>query len=251
MGAGVTIDSTGVHLVGWISRPATGTLRPGLVLCHGFPLDARASRPPGHTFTQLADQLAADVGWTVLTFDFRGTGESGGAFSLGGWRADIGAAVDHLLATEAVTGAWLAGFSTGAALAVCATADDQRVRGVASLGAPADFHDWVADPQRLLERARSIGMGRAPEPAADLAAWGRDLRELRAVAVIGRIPPRPILIVHGSDDDVVPVVDARALADAAEGEVELRVLAGAGHRLRDDPRAVALLLGWLDRQGAA
>ena len=57
-----------------------------------------------------------------------------------------------------------------------------------------------------------------------------------------------MLIVHGGVDDVVPIMDARALADAAEGEVELRVVAGAGHALRHDPRAIAVLLGWLERQ---
>jgi len=34
----------------------------------------------------------------------------------------------------------------------------------------------------------------------------------------------------------------------AHGSAELRVITGAGHRLRHDPRAVAVLLGWLDRQ---
>jgi putative redox protein len=34
----------------------------------------------------------------------------------------------------------------------------------------------------------------------------------------------------------------------AHGEADLRFIAGAGHRLRHDPRAVAVLLGWLDRQ---
>jgi putative redox protein len=61
------------------------------------------------------------------------------------------------------------------------------------------------------------------------------------------VPPRPLLIVHGGDDAVVPVVEARALDDAADGRGELRVLSGAGHRLRHDPRAVAVLLGWLER----
>jgi putative redox protein len=28
----------------------------------------------------------------------------------------------------------------------------------------------------------------------------------------------------------------------------MRIIDGAGHRLRHDPRAVAVLLGWLDRQ---
>jgi putative redox protein len=54
-------------------------------------------------------------------------------------------------------------------------------------------------------------------------------------------------VIHGADDDVVPEADARQFA-RAHGEADLRLLGGAGHRLRHDPRAVALLLGWLDRQ---
>jgi putative redox protein len=42
--------------------------------------------------------------------------------------------------------------------------------------------------------------------------------------------------------------DARVLADAAVDAVELRVLGEAGHRLRHDPRAVALVIGWMERQ---
>jgi uncharacterized protein len=44
------------------------------------------------------------------------------------------------------------------------------------------------------------------------------------------------------------VSDARALADAADGQADLRVIAGAGHRLRHDPRAIAALMGWMERQ---
>ena len=58
---------------------------------------------------------------------------------------------------------------------------------------------------------------------------------------------RELLLIHGSDDDVVPVLDARVIADA-HGEADLRVIAGGGHHLRHDPRAIAVLLGWLDRQ---
>ena len=52
--------------------------------------------------------------------------------------------------------------------------------------------------------------------------------------------------MHGDDDESVPTSDAKQLADA-HGSAELNVLAGAGHRLRHDPRAVAILFGWLDR----
>jgi putative redox protein len=43
------------------------------------------------------------------------------------------------------------------------------------------------------------------------------------------------------------VFDARVLADA-HGDADLRIIDGGGHQLRHDPRAVAVLLGWLDRQ---
>jgi hypothetical protein len=39
------------------------------------------------------------------------------------------------------------------------------------------------------------------------------------------------------------------MADAVSGQIDFRILAGAGHHLRHDPRAVSILLGWLERQG--
>ena len=69
-----------------------------------------------------------------------------------------------------------------------------------------------------------------------------------AVAAARRLDGRPLLVLHGIDDPDVPVDDARALADAGAPLCELRLVQGAGHRLRHDPRAIATLLGWLDRQ---
>jgi putative redox protein len=184
-----------------------------------------------------------------MALAFRGCGGSEGSFSLGGWLDDLRAAVDHLRESEDVSGVWLAGFGTGGALAICAAADVPDVRGVASLGAPADFDDWASHPKRLLEHAREVGMITDATFPPDVDEWTRELKELRAVACADRLAPRPLLVVHGSDDDLVPVFDARVLVDA-HGSAELRIMNGAGHRLRHDPRAVAVLLGWLDREGS-
>jgi putative redox protein len=219
-----------------------------VVLCHGFPAGPRGAAGSGQTYRELADRLAVELGWAVLTFNFRGTGASEGNFSLGGWLTDLRAAIDTLLAADGVVGVWLAGFGVGGSLAICATGEDERVRGVAAFAAPSDFDDWATDPERFLAHAREIGViddGRFPP---DPQAWARELREIQPLALIGKVPPRPILLVHGDDDGVVPREHVRELADAAEGMVELRVLSGAGHRLRHDPRAVAALLGWLGRQ---
>lgn len=246
------IESEGLRLSGYLARPATpAATAPGLVLCHGFPTGPGGAATSGQTYPELADRLAADTGWVVLTFNFRGTGTSEGDFSLAGWLHDLGAATDHLLQTSGVSDVWLAGSSTGGALALCQAGEDERVRGVAALSAPADFGDWADDPERFLGHARAIGVIRHPAFPPDPAAWARELRDIRAVAVIARIPPRPILLVHGIDDDVVSLDDARVLTDAAGDAVELRVLGEAGHRLRHDPRAVALLLGWMERQAGS
>jgi putative redox protein len=89
-------------------------------------------------------------------------------------------------------------------------------------------------------------MVRDPSHPSSFDSWARELRDLRAVADAPRLSTRPLLVVHGSDDDLVPVFDARVLVDA-HGDAELRIMSGAGHRLRHDPRAIAVLLGWLDR----
>jgi fermentation-respiration switch protein FrsA (DUF1100 family) len=248
----LSIVSDGIELDGYLARPAAsaaaGAGRHGLVLCHGFPVTASQRKGDWAGYHDLAERLAAETGWAVLTFSFRGTGRSGGNFSLGGWLADLKAATDALLATPGVDDACLCGFAAGGALALCAAGEDARVRGVATLATPADFAERASDARRFVTQARALGIIRDRAFPPDLDAWARELVEVRPLSLIGKIPPRPVLLVHGANDEVVPVVDARALADAAEGQVELRILVGAGHRLRHDPRAVALLIGWMDRQ---
>jgi putative redox protein len=244
------IESDGLKLWAHVGRPSgggAGRKRRGLVLAHGFPTGPRWSESSGKTYPEFADRLAADTDWVVMVFNFRGTGESQGDFSMGGWLRDLQAAIAFLKADPGVDGVWLAGFRTGGALAVCAAAEDPEVRGVATFAAPADFDDWASDPRRFLQTARDLGVVRSPDFPPDLAAWAQELKETRAIGCVEQIAPRPLMIVHGSIDDVVSLSDARALADSAES-AELRIITGAGHRLRHDPRAVAVLLGWLVRQ---
>jgi len=217
------------------------------VLCHGFPADPGGGAATVQTYSELADHLAGDGGWVVLTFNFRGTGASEGDFSLGGWLDDLRAAVGHLERTDSVAGVWVAGSSTGGALAICEAAEDERVRGVATLAAPATFAKWSANPEAFLAHAREVGVITDPAHPADPARWARELTEIDPLSVVAKIPPRPLLIVHGHDDEVVPLDAARALAEGAGDSADLRVVPGAGHRLRHDPRVVAILLGWLEQ----
>jgi uncharacterized protein len=244
------LPSGGVLLAGQLvipqSRP-TGGPAPGLVLCHGYPDGVQVATAAPLLLPDLAERIARELGWVVLAFTLRGVGESEGDFSLGGWLADLSAAVDHLVRTEPLLGLWVAGFGTGGSLAICAAARDRRIKGVAALAAPADFDDWAGQPRRLLEHARDIGLIGDPAFPQSFELWARPLREIRALRCVTELAPRPLLVVHGSDDVDVPDFDARVVADA-HGAAELKLIPSAGHNLRHDPRAMAILLGWLDRQ---
>ena len=241
-------SSEGPRLACHFARPPGFARVPGLVLCHGFPHGPRGGESSASTYPELAERLTRETGWAVLTFNFRGAGTSEGDFSLDGWLADLTRAIDELHGRRDVGGVWLAGSSTGGALAICTAAEDDRVRGVASLAAPASFASWAANPPRLLAEARALGIVRSSGFPADPVAWGKAFAEVSPLSSAAKLEPRPLLIIHGDQDEVVPVADARALAEAAIGTADLRIVAGAGHRLRHDPRAVALLIGWMARQ---
>ncbi len=219
---------------------------PGLILCHGFPIGPLDARRSAGTFPELIDRIAHDVGYVAMTFTFRGCGASTGDFSLQGWIDDLRAAIDHLVTAHAVTDVVLVGTNTGGSIAVCVGADDPRVSAAALLSPRADFDDWADHPRRFLDHAREIGAIRTPGFPRSFDEWTRAFRRFRPTDAARRFAPRPLLVMHGEDDESVPPSDGRQLAEA-HGSAELCLLHGAGHRLRHDPRAIAILLGWLDR----
>lgn len=223
--------------------------RPAVIICHGFPTNPLDARQSAGTFPELVDRIAAQLGWVAMTLTFRGCGTSEGDFSLQGWVDDLRAAIEHLIEHTSPVGVWIIGSSTGGSLALWVAADDDRVRGVATLAPRADFDDWAAHPRKFVDHARDIGAIRTPGFPKALDEWSRELRRFRPLDAATRFAPRPLLILHGDEDDRVPEADSRQVA-SAHGGAELRIIHGGGHRLRHDPRAVALLLGWLDRQRA-
>ncbi len=240
--------SGGISIARYLAKPAgkTGAI-PGMLLCHGFPVALNDARHSASTFPELIDRVANELGWAAMTFTFRGCGGSEGDFSMQGWIDDLRAAIDHLVEQTTPSGVWLVGTNTGASLALCAAADDPRINGCALLGPRADFDDWAAQPRRFLEHVREVGAIHKPKFPDSFDEWSRELRRFRPTDAARRFAPRPLLLLHGDDDEAVPTADSRVLAEA-HGSAELQVIAGAGHRLRHDPRAIAVLLGWLDRQ---
>lgn len=234
-----------------LARPPATAAAGGLkavVLCPDLPRTQGVARAALQSLGVLAERIAVDAQWLALALQPRGLGDAPGDFSACGWLEDIATAVTTLRAEEQAEQVFLVGLGLGGALCIAAAAADPDIGGVATLGAPADVMSWAGDPRSLLAHARTVGLIRSPNFPPDTDRWNREWRELRPLDLARELNPRPVMVIHGNDDDVVPDLDARALADASGDGADLRLIAGAGHQLRNDPRAVAILLGWLSRQ---
>ncbi|MBM3661651.1 MAG: alpha/beta hydrolase [Actinobacteria bacterium] len=239
--------SGGLRLRGHLAEPAEAVAdTPGVVVCHGFPTRGREAPQSGLSFPELAERIAHEVGWVALSMNFRGCGRSEGQFSLTGWLDDVHAGVEHVQSLG-VRDVWLCGFGTGGSLALCEAGRNPEVRGVAALATPADFDDWAKHPRRLVLHAREVGVITDQRFPPSVDRWAQELRLVRPLDGAARLSARPLLVIHGDSDDLTPLSDAEAIVEA-HGSAELRVVGGAGHELRHDPRAVAVLLGWLARQ---
>jgi putative redox protein len=224
------------------SRPAEGRC---LLVCHGLPLTRGGGRTAAGTLPELADHLAAESGWVVASCSLSGVGDSPGTFSGPHWREDLSAVVDHLVVEHPRL--WLGGFGFGGALALDHAADDDRIRGVATFATPVDVAAWAGSPERFHASVTASGAVDRAVPLDDPETLAKGVYSIEPLVAVARVPPRRVLVVHGADDPIVPVDAARQLVSAALGHAELRVIQGAGHWLRSDPRMVATLIGWLDR----
>ncbi|MBU1671886.1 MAG: alpha/beta hydrolase [Actinobacteria bacterium] len=240
----IELSSGGVDLVGELLVPGEDT--PLVVLSHGIPLSAPDPEDPG--YAGLATGVA-DAGYSVLFVNFRGTGESGGDFHMGGWYEDIRTVMEYALSLGAPA-VFMAGFSAGGALSIEYAARCGGVDGVVAFAAPARLTE-VFPRQNVLsfiEVAREVGIIRELHfpPTPD---WlYDDLMPHDALDHVAGVSPTPLLLVHGSEDELVPAAQARQLLDAAGEPKELVMLPCGEHRLRRDPRSVEVLVEWLGRR---
>jgi uncharacterized protein len=217
-----------------------------VVLCHDLPRAKGSAHDVALTYPALADRLTRETGWRVVTAALRGAGDSGGDFSAQGWLDDLGLVMESEIPADAPR--WLVGFGFGGVLALHVASRDERVAGVACLGTPATLGALTREPEALVERCVRTGVIRTPGYPASSETWAKELSILHPQEDAELLRGRPLLVVHGADDPDISLDDAVALVAAATGPSELRVVYGAGHWLRADPRVIAILVGWLERR---
>ncbi len=247
----ISLKVDGLSLPGEVYFPdSAAPPYPALCLCHGIPSGAPQD-PADSGYPGLARRFSA-AGVLTLIFNFRGCGGAEGNIDMLGWTRDLKAALDYLITLKETdfSRLFLLGSSAGAAVSVYVAATDPRVAGVITFACPAEF-GFLTNGERakaLVERFRTIGLIKDADFPPSLDEWLSGFREVSPIRFVDRISPRPLLLIHGEKDDVVPVEHARRLYQSADEPKRLLLLPDAGHRLRFDERAITAALDWLLKQ---
>jgi pimeloyl-ACP methyl ester carboxylesterase len=206
----VRADGLRVHAVANARGSIAG--KPGAVLIHGFHSDSGE-------LGRLAAALA-DHGWAALRLDLRGCGISEGhRDDINGSVHDVQAGVDHLLKSGAEPDhVFLVGHSLGGAVAISAGVADPRVAGVVALHPSATYDLGALDP---------------PDDHPDVC---------RPIDSIASLSPRPVLIIAGEQDRVLPCSSAEDLYRAALEPKRMLEVKDGTHAIEDTE---AYALGWL------
>jgi dipeptidyl aminopeptidase/acylaminoacyl peptidase len=188
----------------------------------------------------------------ALMFHYRGCWGSAGRYDLRTIPRDVIAAVDFLAACPAVDAGRIAvlGHSMGGWAAIVTASMELRLRAVAVYGAAVRLGASLGLSRDQVEEEFTRFLAVTPEEfAAQLGEVARRLRALDAVAAIG---PRPLLVVHGTQDRWVPVAHARELAARAGPWCRYVEVEGADHAFSWHRTELAdLIVGWLSEGVAA
>ncbi|OGO03941.1 MAG: hypothetical protein A2Y60_04095, partial [Chloroflexi bacterium RBG_13_54_9] len=183
-----------------------------------------------------------DAGFAYLRFSYRGCGEgedsSGGEFedsTLTGRIQDYKVAIDFVVGTEVdVHRLGAMGSSLGGMVVLAA--QDPRVKAMVTLATPCKLLIPTEEQLALYEKEEFFEL---PSGRRLRSGFLRDVRLYDICKATANIDC-PILIIHGSNDDTVPVQDAHYLYESAKEPKRLVVIPGGTHSF-DDPYHVEQL----------
>ncbi len=237
----------GATIEAYLTAPPGGRPGPLVVLPHGGP-EVRDTP----SWDRQVQVLAAQ-GWWVLRPNFRGSGGYGQSFAQQGWarwgdrmQDDVEDAVAHAIAAKGLdtSKVGIMGTSYGAYAALMgAVKRPDLYKAAIGICGVYDLLDVLASEERQDDTpgqpvyefwTKRIGNRSMMGPALEAASPRRRASEITC----------PVMLVHGVDDPVLPLIQSRRMRDAlrsAGKSVELIEVEDAGHADWEDAREQALM----------
>lgn len=193
------------------------------------------------------------AGHNVLLFDFRGRGESDP------WPntlisqevRDLLTAVNYVTTRMPGAPIGVVGFSMGASVALLAAAQEQAIRAVV---ADSPFASATEVVTHGIHSTLRIALPAGPLLAlADLIGerrFGYRLHNVRPIEAAPQLAPRPLLLIHGTADSLIPVEHGKRVFEAAGEPKELWLYPGVDHcgaYFADRPGYVARVTTFFDQ----
>ena len=195
----------------------------------------------------IAEGLAGR-GWPCLRVSFSGNGRSGGRFvdsCITKQRGDLKALLDCL--PDHVSAAYV-GHGMGAAAGVLTARGDLRIHTVVSLAGMLKPADFAAREFAGLEPDGSCMMEDEKFPISSTLA--DDLKSIGCLLPVLARLVQPLLLIHGFDDELIPVGDSRDAAGIAGNRCELLEIPAVGHDFGEAtfPLLITTIDRWLTAQ---
>ena len=277
----VQFASDGLKLAGMLHLPEgvkKGERRPAFLVLHGFGSNKDSSVPTAAT------KLFTSLGYVVLRFDMRGCGESEGERGRTiclEQVEDTRHALEFLQTRAEVQKDRIAvyGQSFGAAVAVYSAGVEPRIAACISTGgwghgekkfrkqhegpeAWARFAGMMKKGKEMQKRGETLMVPRydivpiRPELRSHVAKGSilefpyevvESMYAFNANEVVGKIAPRPLLLMHAAHDTVTPTEQSVDLFQYAGQPTDLHLVAGVDHFMLSEgsPLVMDILRDWL------
>lgn len=218
----------------------------------------------GHCFTctrhtailrLLAGDLAA-AGFIALRFDFSGNGQSEGDFSQSNYSkqmAEMHTAADLLSARGA---GWIgmAGHSLGGLISFLSASQGDSAGAVCAIGSRISSmratHFLDPTQREILEKTGEVRFTSRGRFLTITEAFFADAEGFDLPGLLASFD-KPLMMIHGDQDEIIPVAEAHRAREASGGRVRLEIIAGADHMFSIEQHrseASRLATQWFEEQ---